>query len=211
MKTKTFLIWTFLILLLASCQSATPTLPLSTSTPPGQMETRVAATIYADETSTVAAHIANQTSTAVAKLSPFNAARTADAMTAAVRTPNPTSSVQKFNVSVPASACWMNSEVNVHAGQRVIISASGIGDTYGGHEGGESGPDGQIYMCGAIECPVQGVVYGALIGRVEDLEPFYVGPYIEFVPTKDGQLYFTINDWECKDNSGAFDLVITIP
>jgi len=58
---------------------------------------------------------------------------------------------------------------------------------------------------------VQGVGYGALIGRVEDLKPFFVGPYIEFVATKDGQLYFTVNDWECDDNSGAFELVITVP
>jgi hypothetical protein len=51
----------------------------------------------------------------------------------------------------------------------------------------------------------------SLIGQVEDLKPFYVGPYIEFVATKDGQLHFTVNDWTCQDNSGAFDLVVTIP
>jgi hypothetical protein len=55
------------------------------------------------------------------------------------------------------------------------------------------------------------VGYGALIGRVEGLEPFHVGPYIELVATKDGDLYFTVNDWQCEDNSGGFDLLITVP
>jgi len=178
---------------------------------PGQMETKVAATIYANGTFTAAADIANQTSTAFAKLSPFIVARTADAMTAAVRTPIPTSSTKKYNVSVPASACWMNSKVNVLAGQRVMIVASGTASTYEGHEDSNSGPDGQVYTCGAIECPVQGASYGSLIGRVEDQKPFFVGSYIEFVPTKGGQLYFTINDWKCDDNSRTFELVITIP
>jgi len=175
------------------------------------METKIAATIHAEGTSTAAAMIANQTSTAVAKLSPFYAANTADAMTAAVRTPIPTSSVKKYNISVPASACWMNSNVSVLTGQRVKISASGIVNTNGGNEGSNGGPEGQKYICGAIQCPKQGAGYGALIGRLEDLPTFPVGSYIEFVATKDGQLYFTVNDWECDDNSGAFELVISIP
>jgi hypothetical protein len=93
------------------------------------METKIAATIYAEGTSTAAAHIANQTSTAAAKLSPFTVARTADAMTAAVRTPIPTSSVETFNVHILASACWTNSTVDVLTGQRVIITASGMVNT----------------------------------------------------------------------------------
>ena len=118
------------------------------------METQIAATIYAEGTSTAAAIVANQTSTSAAKLSPFIVARTADAMTAAVRTPDPVSSMKKYNVSVPANACWMNSEVNVLTGQRVTIVASGTASTYEGHEGSNGGPNGQTYMCGAIECPL---------------------------------------------------------
>jgi len=211
MKTKSLLLWIILFAFLVSCQSETPTEALPTSTPPGQMETKVAATIYANETSTAAAIAANQTSTAAAKLSPFIVARTADAMTAAAQTPIPTSSVKKYNVSAPASACWMNSSVSVRTGQRVIITASGIVNTNKGNEGSNNEPNGQKYICGAIECPLQGVGYGALIGRLDDLKPFFVGPYIEFVATKDGQLYFTVNDWECDDNSGTFELVISIP
>lgn len=196
MKTKTFLIWIILILLLTSCQSAAPTPLPSTSTPPGQMETMVAATIYVNQTSTASAE---QTVEA--------------ALTAAVpprtNTPVVTPTPDTFNVSVPASACWMNSEVNVRTGQTVVISASGMINTWGGREGSSGDPNGQTNICGAIECPVQGVGYGSLIGRLEDLKPFFVGTEFEFTATKDGQLYFTVNDWECEDNSGVFSLVIT--
>ena len=92
----------------------------------------------------------------------------------------------------------------------MTIVASGTASTYEGHEGSNGGPNGQTYMCGAIECPLQGEMYGALIGRIEDLEPFFVGRYMEFLAAGDGQLYFTINDWKCDDNSGTFELVITI-
>ena len=94
-----------LIVLITGCTAQPATVPVtpSTSTPLGQMETNVAVTIYANGTSTAAAEVANQSSTAAANLSPFIVARTADAMTAAVRTPIPTSSAKKYNVSVPAS------------------------------------------------------------------------------------------------------------
>ena len=200
-KTKTIFLYFISLTVIIACLSTTATEspitpPSPTSIPPGQVETNVAATIFANETSTSAAAI-----------SPYDVARTQAAMTQIAR---PTSSSQKYMVNVPANACWMNSNVDVLTGQTVTISASGIWNTNGGNEGSNSGPDGQKYICGAIQCPVQGVGYGALIGQLEDLKPFFVGRQTEFVATKDGQLHFTVNDWECDDNSGSFNLVITV-
>jgi hypothetical protein len=126
-------------------------------------------------------------------------------------TPEATPTPNAFYFSLPASACWMNSEITVRASQTVVIRASGDINTWGGRQGSSSNPNGQAGICGAIQCPLQGVGYGALIGRLEDLSPFFVGTTLRFTATKDGQLYFTVNDWECEDNSGAFDLVITFP
>jgi hypothetical protein len=208
MKTRTLIFVSILTIALPSCQLATAT-PISTPTPPGQMETKVAATIYADVTATASILIANQTSTAAVNRSPFQAALTADALTSAVRMLTPTAAV--FNISLPADACWMNSGIDVHTGRRVTMAASGIVNTYGGRDGSSNDPNGQTGVCGAIQCPLQGAGYGALIGRVDDGKTFLVGTNLEFVPTRDGQLHFTVNDWECEDNSGVFDLVITIP
>lgn len=204
-KMKVVLISFISLVALMGCLSLTTTempaeppteMSIATSIPAGQIETGVAATIFA-----------NETLTATAELSPYIVARTAAAMTAEAR---PTPSMKKFYVNVPADGCWMNSNLNVLTGQKVTISASGIVNTHGGNPDSNNEPDGQKYICGAIQCPKQGVGYGALIGRLDDLETFFVGTHYEFVATKDGQLHFTVNDWECDDNSGSFSLVITI-
>jgi hypothetical protein len=201
MKINIFIVPLVLVVLLASCQPATPVSFFATPLPPtsfGPSETRLAATVSVGMTSTAVA----------AQQSPFKAALTADALTAAVRTAVPT--LATFDVSVPASACWIKSPVSVLEGQKVGISASGGVNTYGG-KGSDNDPNGQESICGAVECPVQGVGYGALIGKLgEDGKPFFVGTKFELVATKDGLLYFTVNDWMCDDNSGAFDLQVTI-
>lgn len=198
MKTSLVLTCSILIAVLASCQSATATPIPSTSTPAGQMETRVAATTYAGQTSTVEAEQADK-------------ATLTAAVPVSTDTPAPTPTPNAFHFSLPASACWMNSEISVRAGQTVVIRASGETNTWDGRAGSSSDPNGQTGICGAVQCPLQGVGYGALIGRVEDLPPFFVGTVLRFNSAKDGQLYFTVNDWECEDNSGVFDILITLP
>jgi ABC-type transport system substrate-binding protein len=197
MKLTLFLILSILIIVLVSCQSATTT-PIPTSTPPGLVETSVAATIYFNQTSTARVEQAVEMTLAAAFPSPTN-------------TPPATPTPDTFRVTVPASACWVNSGVDVRTGQKVVITASGVINTWEGREGSNSDPKGQSSICGAIECPKQGAGYGALIGRLENLPTFFAGTEFEFVATKDGQLYFTVNDWGCEDNSGAFELVIILP
>jgi len=187
MKTTLVLFSVLTVLLIVSCQSATPiTAPTSVAPP-------------ATETPTVPPTVtATEEPVATSALDAF-------LLTKAAITPIPT-----FKVIVPANACWINSEVNVIAGQRVSISSRGIVNTYGGREGSNSDPNGQANgMCGGTKCPVIGVGYGSLIGRVGDGKAFFVGTSLEFVADRDGQLYFTVNDWECDDNTGTFNLVIT--
>ena len=199
MKKRLLTLLLLVIVFPVACQSPTSVL---SPTPDGQLETQTALAIHADQTSTVAANYASQTSIAEDKRALFESSLTAVA--------RPTSSAVIFDVSVPASACWMNSGVSVTTGQNVWITASGTVNTNGGNEGSNNNPDGQTAICGAIECPVQGVGYGALVGRVEDRKPFFIGANLEFVATWDGQLYFTVNDWECDDNSGTFDLTVKV-
>lgn len=187
MKPTITSIYILLILCLAACQSAAPTsLPTSTQA------------IAADTKTSIPTSTETPQPESTSALDAF-------LLTKAAVTPNPT-----FDVRVPADACWIRSEVSVVTGQNVRISATGTVNTYGGRDGSNSEPEGQTAICGAVQCPVQGVGYGALIGRLEDLKAFFVGSYHEFTATKDGQLYFTVNDWECEDNYGAFQLTIEI-
>ncbi len=195
MKTFTLSLWLALILALSACQSATPT---PSPTPAGQMETQLAATIFANQTSTAAAEQkAGLTLTA--------------AVPSSTSTPPLAPTTNIFNINIAAGACWVNSGVKIVTGQTVVITASGTANTWGGKDISTGGPDGQpANMCGAVECPLRGANYGALIGRVGKGDTFLVGSHLEFTASADGELFLTINDWECADNIGSFNVSITI-
>lgn len=186
------------LLFLLGCKSAATPPPALTSTPVGQMETQIASTIYANETMTAGAEQARAATLTAAIPSP-------------TVTPEATTTPDRFNFQLPADGCWVNSEIRVLAGQTAVIRASGNVNTWEGRAGSSSNPDGQKGLCGAIQCPLQGVGYGALIGRVEDGPSFFVGTMTRYTAEKEGQLYFTVNDWECEDNTGVFDIQITFP
>lgn len=124
---------------------------------------------------------------------------------------NTTPAGSTSTVKLPASACWMESNVIVSAGQVVSITATGTINTWGGNSISFNNPNGQAEnICVDPKCPLLNVGYGTLVGRVEDSQPFQVGETTEFTALNSGRLFFTVNDWECADNSGEFDLVITI-
>jgi hypothetical protein len=195
MKTNGTTIWLVLAFFLAACQPAAAT-PVPTSA--AQKEIQGTATTDANQTSMAVVEPTEKTTlTATAPL-PSD-------------TPEATPTPNAFHFSLPASGCWMNSEIAVREDQTVIIRASGETNTWDGRQGSSSNPNGQTGVCGAIQCPLQGAGYGALIGRLDDLPPFCVGTMLRFTAAKDGQLYFTVNDWQCDDNSGNFDILITFP
>lgn len=114
-----------------------------------------------------------------------------------------------ITLSVPGSACWIDSGVEFSAGDSVFLSATGMVNTWEGKVGSNSDPDGQYKkVCGGVKCPLQGADYGALIGRLGEGETFLVGTHRELSVSEAGKLYLTVNDWECTDNSGEYALVI---
>lgn len=125
-------------------------------------------------------------------------------------TATPTPSVKTLSVSVPGDQCWIDSGVEIGAGDQVLLSATGSINTWGDKSGSNSDPDGQYKKtCGDVKCPLQGADYGALIGRVGKGDKFLVGTSMRFSAVADGNLYLTVNDWECSDNSGEFSVVIS--
>lgn len=92
MKPKILSICSILIAALTACQSATATpIPL-TSTPPGRLETRVAATIYAGQTSMVAAEKAEEATLTAAVPKPTDI-------------PEATPTANGFHFILPANGC----------------------------------------------------------------------------------------------------------
>ncbi len=195
MKPRIVLLCLPFVLILAACAPATPT-PAPTAA--GQLETQIAATILAEQAAAAATQQAKSLT-----------------LTAAVPTPTSTPPVAPttniFNIRIEASACWVNTGLTLTTGQTVTIDASGTANTWEGKDISNGGPDGQpANQCGAIECPHRGSQYGALIGRIGEGETFLVGSHLVLTVTEDGELFLTINDWECDDNLGGFNASITI-
>lgn len=195
MKTRPVTVLLLGILTITACQPAVPT---PSEIDVAQTETKAAAAIYAGLTSTAAAEkAANETLTAAAPTP--------------TSTPQPTPTINRIHVNIPASACWVNTGTKISAGQALTMAASGQANTWGGRDISNGGPDGQSKnVCGDVKCPLLGAYYGALIGRIDEGQTFLVGSHLELTATEAGDLYLTINDWECSDNSGNFTVTITV-
>ncbi len=200
MKTKNgILILLFVSMLLTlACEFVNSLTPAVTPTSSGPMETKIAATIYAGQTGTaVVRQTMEVTPTATRPV--------------VTNTPHATWTPAVAKFTLPASACWMDSKITIRAGQTVVIRASGTINTWDGKPGSDSDPNGNPGICGGSKCPLRGVGYGALIARLENEPPFFVGTTLRFTAEKSGSLHFTVNDWECDDNSGSYKILVTFP
>jgi len=114
------------------------------------------------------------------------------------------------SITLPGDQCWMDTGVKINTEDQVFLSATGLINTWDGRVGSSNDPDGQYKKtCGDVKCPLQGADYGALLGRIGEEEAFLVGSRTNFSAQVDGNLYLTINDWDCSDNSGDFTVVVS--
>jgi hypothetical protein len=124
-----------------------------------------------------------------------------------------------FSVIVPAEAAWVDTGIEAQAGQNLIFSASGSTNTWGGiPEATTRDPNGlRDALCPSPEnkpdCLMNQVLYGKLIGKIGDSEPFEVGANLEMLAPAEGMLYLAVNDNApyFYDNSGAYEVTITDP
>jgi hypothetical protein len=73
-------------------------------------------------------------------------------------------------------------------------------------------PDGSPAFTGEEEHPIDGVPVAALIARIGENEPFFVGVGGGFVAENSGMLHFALNDYEYwEDNEGEFTISVTTP
>lgn len=113
--------------------------------------------------------------------------------------------------SVPGTVAWTDTGIDVRSGELVSIEAGG--EIQAGVDRVPIGPDGErdpnLRAFNLPELPEAN--HAALIGRVGEAgPPFLVGPIRTASADRDGRLFLGINDAGVDNNSGAFDVTITV-
>ena len=109
---------------------------------------------------------------------------------------------------VPGTLPWVDTGILVNTGDRVTFHATGrVGLVQGEPQVGPEGKTGAL----SDKYPLPAMQNGALIGRVGTGQPFPIGSQQTPIPMPGtGTLQLGINDDFFPDNSGAFEVSVTV-
>ena len=101
---------------------------------------------------------------------------------------------------------WLDTGIELRAGQTVRFQASGRVRWGPGRQDGPEGEDNSPHNPGR---PIPSRQAAALVGRIGDDSPFFIGNDSSPIRARSsGRLYLMINDDVLEDNSGSFRVVI---
>jgi hypothetical protein len=114
-------------------------------------------------------------------------------------------------IFVNATERWTDTGIYVEAGDDLRVTASGtIGLSSDGTD--QASPRGAASGRRAPDGPLPQQVAGALIGRVGQGAPFYIGDGSSRIRAPEsGRLFLGVNDDYLDDNTGAFRVTVTVP
>jgi hypothetical protein len=114
--------------------------------------------------------------------------------------------MREHEVVVSASEGWTRTGIELRAGQRVSFEARGE-VRWGPNR--KDGPDGEHNSPHNSARPIPGRNAAALIGRIGNGDPFFIGGDRGEMRVRDsGPLYLGINDDFLRDNSGSFRVTV---
>ena len=114
--------------------------------------------------------------------------------------------LREREVNVQARTPWTDTGVNVRNGQTVYFEASGR--VRWGRDR-QDGPEGENNSPRNPNRPIPGRPAAALIGRVGDDAPFFIGTDVDGIRVRgSGNLFLGVNDDTLDDNSGSFRVTV---
>jgi hypothetical protein len=114
--------------------------------------------------------------------------------------------LREREVNVSARTQWTDTGVNLRNGQTMYFEASGR-VRWGSSR--QDGPEGENDSPRNPSRPIPGRPAAALIGRVGDDAPFFIGSDTEGIRVRgSGTLFLGINDETLDDNSGSFRVTV---
>jgi hypothetical protein len=116
------------------------------------------------------------------------------------------SGMREREVVVSASEGWTRTGIELSAGERISFEARGE-VRWGPNR--KDGPDGERNSPHNAARPIPGRNAAALIGRIGNGDPFFIGGDRGEMRVRDsGPLYLGVNDDYLRDNSGSFRVTI---
>lgn len=111
-------------------------------------------------------------------------------------------------VNVNSQQRWTDSGIEVRAGQTVTVESSGT-IIMSDNRQDTATPAGATSGRRAADAPILNQPAGALIARIGNYGPIFVGNRGRFTPPVSGRLYFGVNDDHLADNTGEFVVNLT--
>ncbi len=111
------------------------------------------------------------------------------------------------SVTVPGAQQWTGTGIDVTAGDRITVTATGQIDT---DVDFPTGPDGFPNRPELLTL-LPSANHGGLLGRVGDSAPVFLGAEGELLADRAGEILLGINDLGLENNSGAFQALVTTP
>jgi Ca2+-binding EF-hand superfamily protein len=112
------------------------------------------------------------------------------------------------SVRVSSQHRWTDSGLNVRAGETVTLDSSGTIQMSDNAQDTAT-PAGSSTGRRAPDAPILNQLAGALLARIDDYGPIFVGGRRSFTAPVSGRLYFGVNDDYLEDNRGEFVVNIT--
>jgi hypothetical protein len=112
-------------------------------------------------------------------------------------------------VTVDARERWTDTGIQVQAGDQILLDVNGTvrlssdPNDVATARGARSGRQ-------AADAPFSSQMAGALIGRIDGDQPFFIGNRRSVRAPSSGRLYLGVNDDYLADNSGSFEAMVTV-
>jgi Ca2+-binding EF-hand superfamily protein len=115
-----------------------------------------------------------------------------------------------IEVLVPSTQRWFDTGIDVRAGNVVDFRATGTIRMSSGNDNDNASPAGASSGRRADNAPFRDQPAGALIGRIGNGSPLFLGERGEVTVRNTGRLYLSVNDDYLNDNSGEYRVTITV-
>lgn len=130
-------------------------------------------------------------------------------------------SAVRLTARLPGNVAWSDTQIYLAAGDTLSVTASGCivarcEDEWGQGDSVQVGPEGTFIVSNALAAQQYPLAAGAsgpapcfaLIGRIGNGDPFFVGQSYSRVVGDSGRLYLGINDFDCCLNTGELTVSI---